>query len=173
MGRNTSSPVLAFTSLHGLRKIVPRPGLPDDISADQKSQFVYTLWVLWWKMLVYFRKIGFTLLPLGIFCVHLEYFVVIWNILWSFGIFCGHLEYFVVIWHIFRHFGMFCRETSSNPFPAATQPSTYVQKCNKKKLFMRRFIIGFSFIRVWEKVSKVSRTKKPWVVNPYYFVLLT
>jgi hypothetical protein len=47
-------------------------------------------------------------MPIGIFCGHLVYFVVIWYILWSFGIFCGHLVYF------FR-FGMLYQEKSGNP----------------------------------------------------------
>jgi hypothetical protein len=33
--------------------------------------------------------------PFGIFCGHLEYFVVIWNILWPLGIFYGYLGFLV------------------------------------------------------------------------------
>jgi hypothetical protein len=44
----------------------------------------------------------------GIFNVHLEYIMVIWNILWPFG-------NVVVIWYIFPHFGIVCQEKSGNP----------------------------------------------------------
>jgi hypothetical protein len=38
--------------------------------------------------------------PFGIFYVHLEYFMSIWNILCPFGRFYVHLEYFMDIWEI-------------------------------------------------------------------------
>jgi hypothetical protein len=38
-------------------------------------------------------------------------------ILLPFGIHCVHLLYFVVIWYIFPHFGMFYQEKSGNPGP--------------------------------------------------------
>jgi hypothetical protein len=53
--------------------------------------------------------------PLGIFCGHLAYFVVIWYILWSFVIFCSHLLYFVNIWYNVSRFGMLYQEKSGNP----------------------------------------------------------
>jgi hypothetical protein len=98
-GRYTSSPMLAFTYVHGLRKMVPGPGLPDDIYIYQqtkKSQFGYTF-------------VGLVIENAGIFYVYgnWAYFIAIWNILWSFGIFCGHLEYFMVIWNILWSFGTF------------------------------------------------------------------
>jgi hypothetical protein len=43
------------------------------------------------------------------------YFMAILSILWPFGIFCGHLVYFMVIWNIFSQFGMLYQEKSGNP----------------------------------------------------------
>jgi preprotein translocase subunit SecY len=37
------------------------------------------------------------------------------SILWPLGIFCGHFIYFMVIWYMFTHFGMFYEEKSGNP----------------------------------------------------------
>jgi hypothetical protein len=45
----------------------------------------------------------------------LVHFTVIWYILWPFGIFCGHLVYVMVIWNIFPHFGILYLEKSGNP----------------------------------------------------------
>jgi hypothetical protein len=39
----------------------------------------------------------------------------IWSVLQPFGIFCGHLEHFMVIWYIFPRFGMLHQEKSGNP----------------------------------------------------------
>jgi hypothetical protein len=37
-----------------------------------------------------------------------------WYILWSFGLFCDHLEYFVVIWYNFSLVGKLYQEKSGN-----------------------------------------------------------
>jgi hypothetical protein len=41
----------------------------------------------------------YTLCIFGIFCGHLVYFVVIWNIWGSFGIFCGPLVHCFPFWY--------------------------------------------------------------------------
>jgi hypothetical protein len=48
------------------------------------------------------------LLPFGIFCCHLVFFVAIWYFLLPFGIFYGHLVNF-------SGFGKLYQETSGNP----------------------------------------------------------
>jgi hypothetical protein len=58
-----------------------RPGLPDGLFSNQKSQF--------WSSLE-----GLTMENIGIFNDHLVYFTAIGNILWPFDIFCAHLVYF-------------------------------------------------------------------------------
>jgi hypothetical protein len=50
----------------------------------------------------------FILLPFGLFCCQLVYFMAIWYILWPFGIFYGHLVYCMAIWHILLSLGIFC-----------------------------------------------------------------
>jgi hypothetical protein len=39
-------------------------------------------------------KCWYILQPLGIFYIHLVWFMAIWYNLWSFSIFCGHMVYF-------------------------------------------------------------------------------
>jgi hypothetical protein len=59
----------------------------------------------------------------GIFCGHLIYFMVIWQILWPFDLVYSHLAYFVAIWNIlwsfgiciFPRFGLLHQEKSGNP----------------------------------------------------------
>jgi hypothetical protein len=55
-----------------------KPGLPDGLFSNQKSQFGLILQ-------------GLAMENLGIFYDHLVYFTAIGNILWSFGISCGDL----------------------------------------------------------------------------------
>jgi hypothetical protein len=62
--------------------------------------------VLLWKMISY-MAIWSLLLPFGIFCCHLVYFVTVGYILLPFGIFCGHLVYI-------SRFGMLCHEKSGS-----------------------------------------------------------
>jgi hypothetical protein len=57
-----------------------RPGLPDGILSDQKSQFGYILEVL-------------AMEDDGIFCCHLVYFT-------AFGTFYGYLLYFSPFWYV-------------------------------------------------------------------------
>jgi hypothetical protein len=58
-----------------------RPGLPDGLFSQQKSQFGYILE-------------GLEMKHVGVFYDTSEYFMAIWYILWPFGIVCGHLVYF-------------------------------------------------------------------------------
>jgi hypothetical protein len=51
----------------------------------------------------------------GLLYVHWVCFTAIWYILWPFGVFCGHLEYFMVTWHILPRFGILYQEKSGNP----------------------------------------------------------
>jgi hypothetical protein len=44
----------------------------------------------------------------------LVYFVATWSNLRPLGIFCVHLVYFMVIWYIFPRFGMLYQEKSGN-----------------------------------------------------------
>jgi hypothetical protein len=55
--------------------------------------------------LVYFYGHLFylTFVLFGIFCGHLVYFMVIWNIFSHFGVFNDHLFYFTAIWYILCH----------------------------------------------------------------------
>jgi hypothetical protein len=60
-------------------------------------------WALEWKMSVNFTAIWSIFWPLGILCVHLIYFMVVWYIFHVlvcciFGILYGHLVYFMAIW---------------------------------------------------------------------------
>jgi hypothetical protein len=50
-------------------------------------------------------------------CVHMKYFLSIWNILYPFRIFYDHLVHFVFIWYIFPVYYHVCmyREKSGNP----------------------------------------------------------
>jgi hypothetical protein len=73
------------------------------------------LWVVRWKMLVYFMTIWSILLSIGIFCRHLVYVVAIWYLLWLFGI-------FLVIWYIFPVFGTLYQEKSGNPANRTADP---------------------------------------------------
>jgi hypothetical protein len=45
----------------------------------------------------------------------LVYLMAIWSIFRPLGIFCAHLEYFMLIFHIFPRFGMLHQEKSGNP----------------------------------------------------------
>jgi hypothetical protein len=65
-----------------------RPGLPDGLFSNQKSQFGK-------------NSQGLRLENIDIFYGHLEYSMPIWKILWPFGIFYYHLAQFVFIWYIF------------------------------------------------------------------------
>jgi hypothetical protein len=65
-------------------------------------------------MLVYFKAISNILgmyvpryVRLGIFYVHLVFFMFIWYFLCSFGIFYVHLVFFMFIWYILWSFGIF------------------------------------------------------------------
>jgi hypothetical protein len=63
---------------------------------------------LCWMMLVYFTANWSILLPYGIFCGQMvyfvaklyTYFVAKWYISWPNGIFCGQMVYFVAKWYI-------------------------------------------------------------------------
>jgi hypothetical protein len=105
-----------------------RPGLPDGMFSDQKSQIVYILESLGLENVgtyTYIMVIWYILWPFGIFYGHLVYFMAIWNILWPFGTFLWTFgKYvgilwpflnFVVIWYIFPRFGIFYQEKSGNP----------------------------------------------------------
>jgi hypothetical protein len=71
------------------------PGLPDGIFLIQNPSLGKSWRVLQWKMLVYVIATLSILLP--------------------FGIFCCHLVYFMFIWYIFPRFGILCQEKSGNP----------------------------------------------------------
>jgi hypothetical protein len=43
----------------------------------------------------------------GLFYVHLVYFMSIWSILRPFGLFYGHWKYFIAVWYILWPFGIF------------------------------------------------------------------
>jgi hypothetical protein len=58
-------------------KTITRPGLPDGLFSNQKSQ----IWVNFG---------GLEMVNIGIFLDHLEYFMAIWYNLWPFGKVCGH-----------------------------------------------------------------------------------
>jgi hypothetical protein len=73
----------------------------------------------------------------------LVYFMVIWSILLPFGIFCGPLTYFIVICNISSFFGMLHQEKSGNPglkheslkrkWHALLIPSVSVSHCDLKQ----------------------------------------
>jgi hypothetical protein len=84
---------LNFSTLQGHRKT--RPGLPDGLFSDKKSQFGYILE-------------GIAMEDFGTFYVILVYFMAICYIY-------VHLLYFLVIWHISPHFGILYQEKSGNP----------------------------------------------------------
>jgi hypothetical protein len=65
---------------------VTRPGLPDDLFSNQKSQFGYI-----WR--------GLGMETVSIFYDHWGYFLAIWYSLWQFGTVCVRLVYLY-------HFGM-------------------------------------------------------------------
>jgi hypothetical protein len=90
----------------------PRQGCP---MVYFKAKNLGKFWrFLQWKILVHFMAIYSFLLPFGIFCGHLVYFVAIWYtylvyfvaiwyiwyILWPFGIFYSHLQYFFPFWSV-------------------------------------------------------------------------
>jgi hypothetical protein len=74
---------------------VSKPGLPDGIFSNQKSQFGQILE-------------GLAMENVSLFCGHFINFPAIWYILWPFGKFCGHL-------YIFPRFGILHREKYGNP----------------------------------------------------------
>jgi hypothetical protein len=69
--------------------------LPDGLFSNQKSRFGKTLE-------------GLAMENVGIFYIHLVYFMAIGNIVWPFGIFCGNLVYK-------SPFGILDQEKSGNP----------------------------------------------------------
>jgi hypothetical protein len=87
--------------------------LPDGLFSNQKSQF---------------GKIceGLATEDFGTVYGHLVYFTSSWSILLPLGIFCGHLTYVMVIWNIFPVFGTLYQEKSGNPVNCPTQ-SFYFQ----------------------------------------------
>jgi hypothetical protein len=90
---NTILHTFDFTTFKSFR--TPKVGLPDGISAYQKSQFWYIS-----EDLKIENVVRIFLLLFGIFYGHVVYFVVIWYILWPCGIFCSHLVYFMAMWYI-------------------------------------------------------------------------
>jgi hypothetical protein len=67
---------------------VLKPGLPDGIFFNQKSQFRSLLE-------------GLSMEDDGVFYGHLVHFQTVWSIFRPFGPFSDHLVYFMAIWYIF------------------------------------------------------------------------
>jgi hypothetical protein len=78
-----------------MRKKVGKPGLPDGLFSNQKSQDGYNFRVS------FNGRCCYMVWPFNLFHCHLVYYVAIWYILWLFG--------------IFSHFGMLYQEQSGNP----------------------------------------------------------
>jgi hypothetical protein len=72
---------------HSLSSDSWKPGLPDGLFSNQKSNLGKFGMALYWKMLIH------------IFYGHFEYFTDIWDILRPFGTICVHLVHFFRFWY--------------------------------------------------------------------------
>jgi hypothetical protein len=87
----------------------------------------------------------------------LVYFMAIWCILLPFGIFCGHLEYYIVVWYIFPRFGMLHQKnlatlkiTLNKPTSGNNRPCDWVLSMGDS----RRWLVDWSSMHARKPSTK-------------------
>jgi hypothetical protein len=101
---------------------------------------------LFYVHLVYFMSIWSILCPFGLFYGHLVYFTAIGNILWPFGIFCGHLVYFSPFWYI----------VPKEIWQPWRQLSSDVMIRRAKTVLSRVLLSATSFLLIWSTTNFIG-----------------
>jgi hypothetical protein len=85
--------------------------------------------------------------------------------LWPFGMFCVHLVYFVVIWNVLPLLGMFYQEKSAQPWPRPYVPTLarYLGRSGNYNFLLTTYIE----ISKWKETFKLLRFETASLATPH------